>query len=129
MVNRLQLNRPLVSIDLETTGLNPQMDKIVEISCVKIFPDFSREIYTRRLNPERPIPQSASVIHGIVDADVAHEAGIPLIIDNAYGVPFPGMIYTEAEPVWNENLIVCMTLSKFGLPAVRTGIVVANREI
>ncbi len=54
---------------------------------------------------------------------------IPLIIDNAYGVPFPGIIYTNATPFWNENLIVCMSLSKFGLPAARTGIVLAQPEV
>ncbi len=62
-------------------------------------------------------------------AGLAAERDIPLIIDNAYGVPFPGIIYTEATPVWNENLIVCMSLSKFGLPAVRTGIVIARPEV
>jgi valine--pyruvate aminotransferase len=66
-------------------------------------------------------------IAGLERLAAAH--AIPLIIDNAYGVPFPGMIYTQATPVWNENLILCMSLSKFGLPAVRTGIVVANREL
>ena len=62
-------------------------------------------------------------------ARLAEENEIPFIIDNAYGVPFPGMIYTEATPVWNENLILCMSLSKFGLPAVRTGIVIAGKEM
>lgn len=62
-------------------------------------------------------------------ARLAEENNIPFIIDNAYGVPFPGMIYTEATPVWNENLILCMSLSKFGLPAVRTGIVIAGKEM
>ncbi len=62
-------------------------------------------------------------------AGLAAEHGIPLIIDNAYGVPFPGIIYTHATPVWNEDLIVCMSLSKFGLPAVRTGIVIARPEV
>ncbi len=62
-------------------------------------------------------------------AALAEANGIPLILDNAYGVPFPGMIYTEVRPVWNRNLILCMSLSKFGLPAVRTGIVVASKEI
>lgn len=60
---------------------------------------------------------------------LAAENDIPLIIDNAYGVPFPGIIYTEATPFWNENLIVCKSLSKFGLPAARTGIVIARPEI
>ena len=66
-------------------------------------------------------------IAGLEQLAAAH--AIPLIIDNAYGVPFPGMIYTQATPVWNENLILCMSLSKFGLPAVRTGIVIANKEL
>jgi len=54
---------------------------------------------------------------------------VPLIIDGAYGLPFPGLIYTPATPFWNDNTIVCLSLSKFGLPGVRTGIVIANEEI
>ena len=53
---------------------------------------------------------------------------VPLIIDGAYGLPFPGLIYTPATPFWNDNTIVCLSLSKFGLPGVRTGIVIANEE-
>jgi len=55
--------------------------------------------------------------------------GIPLIIDNAYGVPFPNIVFADAEPLWNENTIVCMSLSKLGLPGVRAGILVAREEI
>ncbi|TKB27983.1 valine--pyruvate transaminase [Desulfopila sp. IMCC35006] len=62
-------------------------------------------------------------------ADLAALHNIPLIVDSAYGLPFPGMIYTEATPIWNDNLVVCLSLSKLGLPAVRTGIVVAKKEI
>jgi len=54
---------------------------------------------------------------------------IPLIIDNAYGMPFPNVIFTEAKAVWNEHIIFCMSLSKLGLPALRTGIVIANEEV
>jgi valine--pyruvate aminotransferase len=54
---------------------------------------------------------------------------IPLIIDNAYGTPFPNIIFTEVRPIWNESTIVCMSLSKLGLPATRTGIVIANEEV
>ncbi|MGB3211550.1 MAG: valine--pyruvate transaminase [Desulforhopalus sp.] len=61
--------------------------------------------------------------------ELAAKHDIPLIIDSAYGLPFPGMMYTKAKPIWNENLIVCLSLSKLGLPAVRTGIVVASKEI
>jgi valine--pyruvate aminotransferase len=54
---------------------------------------------------------------------------IPLIIDNAYGMPFPNIIFTEAKAAWNEHTIFCMSLSKLGLPALRTGIVIANEEV
>jgi len=58
------------------------------------------------------------------------EAGnVPLIIDNAYGTPFPHIIFTEVKPLWNENIILCMSLSKVGLPGIRTGIVIAREEI
>ena len=54
---------------------------------------------------------------------------IPLIIDNAYGAPFPNIIFGQATPVWDEDLIVTMSLSKLGLPGTRTGIVVARPDI
>ena len=54
---------------------------------------------------------------------------VPLIIDNAYGTPFPNIIFTDAEPIWNENIILTMSLSKLGLPGARTGIVIAREEI
>ena len=56
-------------------------------------------------------------------------AQVPLIVDNAYGAPFPGIVFTDVEPVWHENIIFCMSLSKLGLPAVRTGIVVAAEPV
>lgn len=62
-------------------------------------------------------------------AQLADENGIPLIIDNAYGAPFPNIIFTEATPVWNENIVLTLSLSKIGLPGTRTGIVVAREEI
>ncbi len=54
---------------------------------------------------------------------------IPLIIDNAYGEPFPNIIFTETNPIWNENIIYCMSLSKVGLPGTRTGIVIADEPV
>lgn len=62
-------------------------------------------------------------------ARIARDRGIPLIIDNAYGLPFPGIIFTGATPYYDDNTIVCMSLSKFGLPTARTGIVVASEKI
>ncbi|PMG38343.1 valine--pyruvate transaminase [Vibrio splendidus] len=60
---------------------------------------------------------------------LARENNIPLLIDNAYGLPFPNIIFEDVEPFWNENTILCMSLSKLGLPGVRCGIVIANEEV
>ena len=66
----VKLTRPLVFFDLETTGLNIGADRIVEISILKIMPDGSRQIKTKRINPEMPIPEVSSSIHHIYDEDV-----------------------------------------------------------
>ena len=60
---------------------------------------------------------------------MAIDNDVPLIIDNAYGAPFPGAIYTDAQPIWDEHIILTLSLSKLGLPGTRTGIVIANPEI
>lgn len=60
---------------------------------------------------------------------LAQQHHIPLLIDNAYGVPFPGIIFSEATPLWNPNTILCMSLSKLGLPGTRCGIVVADEKV
>ncbi|OQX29661.1 MAG: valine--pyruvate transaminase [Spirochaeta sp. LUC14_002_19_P3] len=54
---------------------------------------------------------------------------IPLIIDNAYGAPFPNILFKSANAYWDSHIILSMSLSKLGLPALRTGIIVASREI
>ncbi len=64
------LDRPLVVFDLETTGIDPATDRIVEIAAVRIETDGQREARTRRVNPERPIPPDATAVHGIRDEDV-----------------------------------------------------------
>ncbi|MCW4446620.1 valine--pyruvate transaminase [Vibrio splendidus] len=60
---------------------------------------------------------------------LARENNIPLLIDNAYGLPFPNIIFEDVEPFWNENTILCMSLSKLGLPGGRCGIVIASEEV
>ena len=63
-------------------------------------------------------------------AKLAKAHSIPLIIDNAYGLPFPNIIFTEdSEPIWNEDIILSMSLSKIGLPSIRTGIIIARKEV
>jgi DNA polymerase III subunit epsilon len=66
----LQLKRPLVFIDLETTGMNLSTDRIVEIAIIKVFPDGTKTIKQKLLNPQMPIPKSSSDIHGITDDKV-----------------------------------------------------------
>ena len=67
----LQLTRPLAVFDIESTGVNTEHDRIVEIAVLKIFPDGTSRSNVRRVNPEMPIPPSATAVHGISDADVA----------------------------------------------------------
>ena len=80
----------------------------------------------------RPTNPTGNVV---TDAEVerlraaARARGVPLILDTAYGSPFPGIVFARDTPVWDEETIVCMSLSKLGLPAFRTGIVIANEEI
>lgn len=60
---------------------------------------------------------------------LAQQHGVPLIIDNAYGMPFPNIIHTPATLTWHDNIILCCSLSKVGLPGVRTGIVIAAPQV
>ena len=67
---KLNLVKPIIFFDLETTGTDISKDRIVEICYIKVMPD-GREIeYTKRINPEMHIPEGASAVHGIYDADV-----------------------------------------------------------
>lgn len=67
---QLQLKRPIVFFDLETTGTDPAKDRIIELALVKLLPNGQREKYVKRVNPGIPIPKSSSDIHGITDEDV-----------------------------------------------------------
>lgn len=72
-MKNLQLDRPIAFIDVETTGLNPYTDRIVELSILKITPDGGEEYKSHRVNPGVPIPAEATAIHGITDEDIAEE--------------------------------------------------------
>ena len=62
-------------------------------------------------------------------SDLAAEHGIPLLLDNAYGAPFPGVIFTDAKPFWAPHVIMTLSLSKLGLPGTRTSVVIAPAQI
>ncbi len=67
---QLQLKKPLVFLDLETTGINIVTDRIVEIALIKVKVDGTEDEKTLRINPEQHIPEETSLIHGIYDEDV-----------------------------------------------------------
>ena len=81
---------------------------------------------SRPTNPTGNLLTDAEIEHL---QQIARDRNIPLIIDNAYGLPFPGIIFTEATASWNENTIICMSLSKLGMPGARTGIIIAAEEV
>lgn len=70
---QLNLKRPIVFFDLETTGVDTTRDRIVEISLVKVMPNGEQIVKTRRINPEIPIPAEATAVHHITDEDVKGE--------------------------------------------------------
>ena len=71
MSRTLKLTRPLAVFDIESTGVVPQRDRIVELAVIRIDPDGSVRRTVRRINPQIPIPAGATAVHGISDADVA----------------------------------------------------------
>ncbi|MDE0512032.1 MAG: valine--pyruvate transaminase [Gammaproteobacteria bacterium] len=116
------------------TANRPTIEKLPDRT-FKYHVDFDRltvDESTGAICVSRPTNPTGNVltdseVSKLVEISGARE--IPLIIDNAYGMPFPSIIFTEAELVWNENIILSMSLSKLGLPATRTGIVVARSDI
>jgi DNA polymerase III subunit epsilon len=71
MFKHLRLTRPLAVIDIESTGVNPAADRVVEVAALRYAPGGKPMSFVRRVNPTVPIPPAASAVHGIVDADVA----------------------------------------------------------
>ena len=69
----LKLNRPICFFDLETTGTDVVNDRIVEIAILKVYPNGNKESKTWLVNPQMPIPPSATAVHGITDEKVANE--------------------------------------------------------
>jgi len=69
----LKLTRPICFFDLETTGINISKDRIVEISILKVLPNGNKESKTWLVNPEMPIPEQTTAVHGITNEKVANE--------------------------------------------------------
>ena len=81
---KLNLKRPIVFFDLETTGVDTAKDRIVEISMVKVMPDGEEITRTRLINPQMPIPADATAVHGITDEDVKDQPSFAQIAKSLY---------------------------------------------
>jgi valine--pyruvate aminotransferase len=98
----------------------------IDFDALRVTPDIGAICVSRPTNPTGNVLTDDEIYHL---HQLALSNDIPLIIDNAYGPPFPGILYTNVNPVWDEQIVVCLSLSKLGLPGARTGIVVAREEI
>ncbi|MBT8059953.1 MAG: valine--pyruvate transaminase [Gammaproteobacteria bacterium] len=98
----------------------------VDFDRLEVGPEAGALCVSRPTNPTGNVLTDDEIHH--LD-EIARSRGIPLIIDGAYGLPFPNILFTEARPHWNENTVLVLSLSKLGLPGVRTGIVVAREEL
>lgn len=98
----------------------------VDFDALEIGPDIAALCVSRPTNPSGNV---------IPDEELGRLAGlaarheIPLIIDNAYGHPFPGIVFNEAAPLWTDRTIHILSLSKLGLPGTRTAFIVAPEPI
>ena len=114
-------NKPRIDL------LDGQMFKYrVDFENLDIGPETGAICVSRPTNPTGNVITDKE-IEGLLELSRQH--GVPLILDNAYGVPFPSIIFTHATPMWDDNVIKCLSLSKLGLPAVRTGIIIAREDI
>lgn len=98
----------------------------IDFDNLRVTPDI------RALCVSRPTNPSGNVItDGEMQqlAEIAARHDIPLIVDNAYGLPFPGILFDEVAPLWTEQTIHVMSLSKFGLPGTRTAFVVGPPKV
>jgi len=114
-----------VQPDISYTGEH-EFKYRVDFDAIEVTPDTGAICVSRPTNPTGNVLTDGEIAH--LEA-LAREHGVPLIIDGAYGTPFPQQIYVDAQPHWNERIILCLSLSKLGLPGARTGIVIAEPGI
>ena len=99
----LKISKPICFFDLETTGVNVSLDRIVEISILKIFPNGNKESKTWLVNPGVPIPSEASNIHGITNDIVKNE-------------PLFKMIASDIKSMINNCDLAGFNSNKFDIP-------------
>ena len=98
----------------------------VDFEALELTPETGALCVSRPTNPTGNVISDEELAR--LDA-LARLHKVPFIVDGAYGTPFPNILFTPAEPHWNDNTILVLSLSKLGLPGARTGIVIANPEV
>jgi valine--pyruvate aminotransferase len=116
------------------TATRPSIEMLPD-GFFKYHVDFSQLNITNEtgaLCVSRPTNPTGNVISDeeLVKLDeLARAHQVPFIVDGAYGTPFPNILFADAQPHWNNNTILVLSLSKLGLPGARTGIVIANPDV
>ena len=110
---------------IEKSGLHAFKYR-VDFDHLEITPDIAAICASRPTNPTGNVLTDEEVARL---SALAKAHNIPLILDNAYGAPFPGIIFTDAKPFWEPHVILTYSLSKIGLPGTRTGIVIGPPDI
>lgn len=105
---------------------NRQFKYHVDFSQLVVDDSVGAMCVSRPTNPTGNVLTDDEIAH--LD-ELARAHDVPLIIDNAYGTPFPNILFETITPFWNDNTILCMSLSKLGLPGVRCGIVIGNEGV
>ncbi len=98
----------------------------VDFEKLEVSPDIAAICASRPTNPTGNVLTDEETARL---SALAKAHNIPLILDNAYGAPFPGIIFTDAKPFWEPHVVLTYSLSKIGLPGTRTGIVIGPPEI
>ena len=122
--NIFQANRPI--IDYNDLADSRFFKYRVDFDHLDIGTDCGAVCISRPTNPTGNVITDKEL--GKLNA-LTQKADVPLIIDGAYGLPFPAIIFNDAKPIWDSNIILCLSLSKLGLPGVRTGIVIADQSL
>ncbi len=98
----------------------------IDFSKIKMTSSIAAIAFSKPCNPSGNVvsDEEFTKLYGL-----AKENNIPLIIDNAYGFPFPNVVYKKTKPHWDENIIYTFSFSKIGLPGIRVGGIIAREEV